>query len=76
MGPVMADMPQSSFATNRLRHIALGSELAGEVLVPVLLGLWADRRFETSPVFVLIGTFLAMLLVCVTLFRIVKSKSN
>ncbi|MEO0475372.1 MAG: AtpZ/AtpI family protein [Planctomycetota bacterium] len=71
-------MPESSnpLSTNRLRHIALGSELAGEVLVPVLLGLWLDRHFDQSPTFVLIGTFLALALVTVTLVRLVKSRSN
>ncbi|MEM1356024.1 MAG: AtpZ/AtpI family protein [Planctomycetota bacterium] len=61
---------------NRLRHIALGSELAGEVLVPVLLGLWADRHFDRSPTYVLIGTFVALAAVGVTLTRIVKGRSN
>ena len=68
--------PPDIVSSNRLRHIALGSELAGEVLVPVLLGLWADSRFDTSPTFVLIGTFIALAAVSVTLFRIVKSRSN
>ena len=72
----MAESPQSSFGSNRLRHIALGSELAGEVLVPVLLGLWADHRFETSPLFVLVGAFIALAAVSVTLFRIVKNRSD
>ncbi len=61
---------------NRLRHLALGSELAGGVLVPVLLGLWADHRFETSPTFVLIGTFLGLGVVTATLIRVVKTRSN
>lgn len=68
--------PSSPLSTNRLRHIALGSELAGEVLVPVLLGLWADRHFDRSPIFVLIGTSLALGLVAVTLFRVVKNRSD
>lgn len=68
--------PSNTLSTSRLRHIALGSELAGEVLVPVLLGLWADSHFQTSPTFVLIGTFLALALVAVTLIRIIKSRSN
>ena len=68
--------PGNALSTSRLRHIALGSELAGEVLVPVLLGLWADSHFDRSPIFVLIGTFLALALVTVTLVRVVKNRSN
>ncbi|MEM6260599.1 MAG: AtpZ/AtpI family protein [Planctomycetota bacterium] len=68
--------PSSPLSSSRLKHIALGSELAGEVLVPVLLGLWADSRFETSPTFVLIGTFLALALVTVTLLRVVKNRPD
>lgn len=61
---------------NRLKHLALGSELAGGVLVPVLIGLWADHHFDTSPIFVLIGTFLGLGAVTVTLIRVVKTRSN
>ncbi|MEM9346746.1 MAG: AtpZ/AtpI family protein [Planctomycetota bacterium] len=68
--------PTSPLSSSRLKHIALGSELAGEVLVPVLLGLWVDTHFETSPTFVLLGTFLALALVTATLVRIVTSRSN
>ncbi|MFK7788749.1 MAG: AtpZ/AtpI family protein [Phycisphaeraceae bacterium] len=61
---------------NRLRHLAMGSELAGGVLVPVLLGLWADHYFDTSPIFILIGTFLGLGAVTATLIRVVKYRSN
>ena len=61
---------------NRLRHVALGSELAGGVLLPVLLGLWADHHFDTSPTFILIGTFLGLGVVTATLIRVVKTRSD
>lgn len=61
---------------NRLRHLAMGSELAGGVLVPVLVGLWLDSRFDTSPTFVLIGTFLGLFAVTATLIRVVKYRAN
>ena len=61
---------------NRLRHLALGSELAGGVLVPVLVGLWLDSRWDSSPTFVLIGTFLGLAAVTATLIRVVKVRSN
>ena len=72
----MTAMPKPAFDSNRLRHIALGSELAGEVLLPVLLGLWADSHFGTSPTFVLVGTFIALAAVSMTLYRIVKTKAD
>lgn len=65
-----------SGSSNRLRHLAMGSELAGGVLVPVLLGLWADHAFDTSPIFILIGTFLGLGAVTATLIRVVKDRSN
>ncbi len=68
--------PPNEAMSHRLRHIALGSELAGEVLLPVLLGLWLDSHYETSPTFVLIGTFIALAAVAATLLRLVKSRSN
>ena len=63
-------------AGNRLRHLALGSELAGGVLVPVLAGLWLDSRLDTSPTYVLIGTFIGLGAVTATLIRVVKNRSN
>ena len=73
MEPAMANRYGSG---SRLKHIALGSELAGEVLVPVLLGLWADHAWDSSPICVLVGTFVALACVCVTLIRILKDKPN
>lgn len=61
---------------NRLRHLALGSELAGGVLVPVLIGLWLDRRYDSSPTYVLIGTFLGLGAVALSMFRILKYRPN
>jgi F0F1-type ATP synthase assembly protein I len=63
-------------ARKRLRHLALGSELAGGVLAPVLLGLWLDSRFESSPMYVLIGTFVGLAAVTATLYRVVKTRPN
>ncbi|MBX2852247.1 MAG: AtpZ/AtpI family protein [Phycisphaeraceae bacterium] len=63
-------------SVNRLRHLALGSELAGGVLVPVLIGLWLDRRFDSSPTYVLIGTFLGLAAATASLIRVVKLRSN
>ena len=70
-------MPKTNAGlSNRLRHLALGSELAGEVLVPVLLGLWADSAWDSSPIGVLIGTFVALAAVSVTLWRVVSTKPD
>lgn len=61
---------------NRLKHLALGSELAGGVLVPVLFGLWLDGRLDSSPTCVLMGTFLGLGALTATLIRVVKCRSN
>lgn len=69
-------MARRSDTGSRLKHIALGSELAGEVLAPVLLGLWADHAWGTSPIGVLIGTLVGLGAVTATLVRVVKEKSD
>lgn len=40
---------------NPWRFLGLGAELAAVVFALVLLGLWADRRWDTSPWLTLSG---------------------
>ena len=60
----------------RWQYAALGSELAGAVLLPVLLGLWLDSKFGWSPVAVIIGAFVGLLLVGVLLWQVVAGSNR
>jgi F0F1-type ATP synthase assembly protein I len=41
------------------------------LLLPLLLGIWLDHKFHTTPLFVLIGTFLGILAATVGVARMV-----
>ena len=42
------------------------------MLVPLLVGIWIDRTFNTGPVFVLILVVIGVALGSLTVYRIVK----
>jgi F0F1-type ATP synthase assembly protein I len=52
------------------RYAGLGIQFAVTILVFVLLGQWADRRFGTAGLFTIIGTFVAF---GGTLYSLVRS---
>lgn len=64
-------MGKSRPSKNPWAYVALGSELAGSVLVPVLLGLWADGKLGWAPVGVICGAVLGMALAGTMLVRLV-----
>jgi len=43
-----------------LRLVGVGFFIGGSILLGVLAGLWLDSKFNTSPVLVLIGLFLGI----------------
>ena len=51
------DAPSTSLL---IRLASLGTEFAGIVAVPTLVGYWLDYRFETGPIWVLIGGVLGI----------------
>lgn len=57
-------------------YAALGSELAGSVLVPVLLGIWADAKFGWAPWGVVSGAALGMIAAGGTLARLMIRSQN
>jgi len=61
MGRPKLDANSEGHTNRRWAYAALGSELAGSVLVPVLLGLWADSRYGWSPWGVVMGAVLGMI---------------
>ncbi|MEO1023316.1 MAG: AtpZ/AtpI family protein [Bacteroidota bacterium] len=52
------------------QYIGLGAEIAACLLVPLLLGLWLDDVFETSPWLLLAGIFIGFVLFFSLIFRL------
>jgi len=51
---------------------ALGIEIASCVIVGVLLGLWADKSFNTRPLFLIIGVILGAIAGYLPVISLVK----
>ena len=58
-----------------MHYAALGSEIAGAVLIPALLGLWLDSHFGWSPVSVIVGAFVGMALAGVLMWNVVRGSA-
>ncbi len=43
-----------------MQMVGLGWYVAVCIVIGLLAGLWLDRKFETSPVFLLVGTLLGV----------------
>ena len=41
-------------------YLGLGVQLAATVLIMVFLGKWLDDKYQKSPLFVLLGTFIGI----------------
>ncbi len=54
-----------------MRYAAVGTELSGTILVPIGLGLWLDYKFGWSPVGVICGMVLGLLLAGLSLYKLV-----
>ena len=54
------------------RYVGLGAEITGALVIPILLGYWIDIIFEISPVGILLGASLGMVLFFVMILKISK----
>jgi len=43
-----------------------------QAVIPIIVGSWLDKRYQTAPVFVLLGVGLGLLIMVSQLLRIVK----
>ena len=43
-----------------------------EAVIPMIAGSWLDKRFQTAPLFVLLGVALGTLIMVTQLLRVVK----
>ncbi|MDR9417423.1 AtpZ/AtpI family protein [Gracilimonas sp.] len=51
-------------------YLGLGAEIAASLVIPILAGYYLDEFFGTSPVLILIGVLLAMIIFGFTMLRI------
>lgn len=72
--PYPAPMQQDRFNAKAWRYGALGSELAGAVLGPVLLGLWLDSRYGWTPAATVVGALVGVCLMGLILVGLVMSQ--
>ena len=59
-----------------ISYLGLGSTLAVTLLLSLGAGYWFDKRFGTSPVFVLAGAAFGMFAVCYHLYKAYKSMAG
>ena len=52
-----------------LRLTSVGFFIGGSILLGVLAGLWLDNKLNTSPVLVLVGLFLGLLVAFYGVYR-------
>jgi F0F1-type ATP synthase assembly protein I len=57
-------------------YMALGTTLAVDVGLGVGVGYWADRRYGTSPLFLLVGAGLGMALAGLYLYKTLAGRGK
>lgn len=65
-------MFKDSTSSKYAEYLSLGTEIALSIAGPILIGFWIDSRFETSPLFILLGILMGMILLMVSFYRIYK----
>lgn len=63
-------MSDRSFFSKYGEYLSLGAEIAAAVLLPILLGYWADSLLDTSPWLILAGSVLGIINVVLLLVRL------
>lgn len=56
--------------TDYVEYLSLGGEIAAGLFVPIFLGYWVDRYFETSPWLLLVGCVVGMVNIFILIFRL------
>lgn len=57
-------------------YLGLGAEIAVAFSLPILLGYWADSRFDTSPWFLLAGILLGMVFMLAIFMRVIRNMNK
>ena len=58
------------------KYVSLGLTFAGGIVVFLLVGFWLDRWLGTTPIFILIGTFLGTVLSFLTVYRKLEAEAR
>jgi F0F1-type ATP synthase assembly protein I len=59
------------FQLNKYAELmGLGIEMAASMVLPVVIGIYIDHRFESTPWGVLIGAFLGMVAMALKLYKV------
>jgi F0F1-type ATP synthase assembly protein I len=56
-----------------MQYLGLGVEIAVALAIPILAGYYADVYFQTSPIGILAGIALGLVLLFLTFLRIYKN---
>ncbi len=59
-----------------LKYLSLGVEIAAGLCVPILLGLWIDRTWDTEPWFLIGGVLVGVSTLFGIIFRVVKNTGS
>lgn len=59
-----------------MQYIGLGVEIAAALSVPMLIGYWADGKFNTSPYLMLVGIGIGLLMLIGMFLRIIRNLNN
>lgn len=57
-------------------YLGLGAEIAASLFIPIMVGYYLDEYFDTSPLLVLAGILLAIIIFGFTIVRISKKLSE
>ena len=66
-------MKPSILPKNYKEYIGLGAEIAASLLIPMFGGYYFDHVFNCSPVGILLGVVLGIILFFITISRIAKN---
>lgn len=65
------------FQLNKYAELTgIGIEMAASMVLPVVLGVYLDHRFESTPWGVLIGVFLGMVSMALKLYKVAVSSNK
>lgn len=65
------------FQLNKYAELTgIGIEMAASMVLPVVLGIYLDHRFESTPWGVLIGVFLGMVSMALKLYKVAVSSNK
>jgi len=59
-----------------LKYLSLGTEIAVGLSAPIFIGYWLDNKWDTSPLFLLMGIAIGIAILIATTIRLIKNLEN